>query len=67
MAAAPHKSTRPNSVCPQCGSEFSCGAKAGNETCWCADLPPLVTRRDEASASCYCINCLRQKIFPDRA
>ncbi|HEY6897725.1 MAG TPA: cysteine-rich CWC family protein [Rhodocyclaceae bacterium] len=55
-----------NSVCPSCGRDFSCGAKAGQARCWCFDLPaaPALPMPEgplgAAVASCYCPDCLRR-------
>ena len=49
-----------NSICPQCGKEFECGAKAGLETCWCFSLPRIVSSGE--GADCLCPACLEKKI-----
>jgi hypothetical protein len=45
-------------ICANCGAAFVCGMAAGNERCWCADLPPLMPVPD-TPAGCYCPDCLR--------
>jgi len=46
-------------VCPACGSIFTCGMAAGEERCWCADLPPLPKESlDSATPGCFCPKCL---------
>lgn len=30
------------SVCPRCGAGLRCGNIAGDATCWCAQLPPIM-------------------------
>ncbi|MEW5797953.1 MAG: cysteine-rich CWC family protein [Bacteroidota bacterium] len=49
-----------NSICPQCGKEFACGAKAGSETCWCFSLPRVVSPHE--GTKCLCSACLAKKI-----
>jgi hypothetical protein len=46
--------------CPECGASFTCGAQAGNETCWCDDLPPLSPVSPDRD--CLCPQCLAQAI-----
>ncbi|MGB7543046.1 MAG: cysteine-rich CWC family protein [Burkholderiales bacterium] len=50
------RSGRPFSACARCGAPFECGAAAGLERCWCAELPALTSPAPEAS--CYCPRCL---------
>jgi len=45
----------PESRCAQCGAAFVCGMKAGEERCWCAELPPL---EPVAGRDCLCRSCL---------
>ncbi|MEW6515014.1 MAG: cysteine-rich CWC family protein [Pseudomonadota bacterium] len=45
--------------CPACGREFICGMAAGDQHCWCADLPP-VSVPATAPAGCHCPDCLRK-------
>ncbi|MDO8958740.1 MAG: cysteine-rich CWC family protein [Rhodocyclaceae bacterium] len=43
--------------CPRCGATFTCGMEAGQEKCWCADLPPLPI--DPVVPGCFCPDCLK--------
>jgi hypothetical protein len=45
-------------LCPGCGKAFTCdpGGK-----CWCAALPPVAPRPDEA-ATCFCPDCLAERV-----
>lgn len=58
----------PTSVCPQCGAQFRCGMEGGDEECWCAGLPPLLSlpapADPAAPATCLCPACLKKKLFP---
>ncbi len=47
-------------VCSQCGATFLCGIAAGNDRCWCFDLPPALAVR--ADTACLCPACLMQAI-----
>lgn len=60
------------SVCPACGTVFSCGMvdrlvdRKMAEPCWCVQLPRLVAGelvpvKDGAQAKCFCPDCLRQR------
>ncbi|MFA6312377.1 MAG: cysteine-rich CWC family protein [Sterolibacterium sp.] len=54
--------TQPSTnTCPRCGAIFACGMQTGQEPCWCAELPVLKVKADQAS-SCYCPACLKQLI-----
>jgi hypothetical protein len=46
-------------VCPRCGARFTCGMKAGEQRCWCAELPRL-TANPELRKSCFCPDCLKE-------
>jgi hypothetical protein len=43
-------------ACPHCAEIFVCGVAAGEEKCWCEELPPL--QADHGIKGCYCPNCL---------
>lgn len=45
-------------ACPRCGATFVCGNEAGAPTCWCAELPPVLSLPANG-AGCYCPACLR--------
>ncbi|MEK7736847.1 MAG: cysteine-rich CWC family protein [Pseudomonadota bacterium] len=45
-------------TCPRCGAAFTCGIAAGEDPCWCLDLPPLAAIQPDSG--CYCPACLRQ-------
>lgn len=47
------------SFCPRCAKTFTCGALAGQPTCWCANLPVLPSA-EKTALSCYCPVCLRE-------
>lgn len=47
--------------CPACGAEFSCGPQAGENHCWCDNLPPLEPS-SAPGAECLCPACLRKAI-----
>ncbi len=57
------------SVCSRCGSQFGCAMADGLDApCWCTALPPVVpvprgeAGEIDASASCWCPDCLRKHI-----
>lgn len=45
-----------NERCSECGTRFHCGA--GEDACWCAELPPVECR--PSARSCLCPACLRR-------
>jgi hypothetical protein len=50
------------SVCPRCGTEFSCGMvdDKSDAPCWCTQFPPMpLPKPGAAIASCYCPACLK--------
>ena len=61
MTQQPGFSQAKQKACSNCGASFTCGASAGNEACWCYDLPhiPPVTAKDE---DCLCPRCLTEAI-----
>lgn len=53
------RTTPSTNVCPACGTSFTCGMAAGEASCWCASLPPLLAVPDaRTEAACYCPACL---------
>jgi hypothetical protein len=44
--------------CVRCGKAFGCGRAAGENKCWCEDLPPSGLPADPA-ADCLCPDCLK--------
>lgn len=52
--------TKKNSKCPQCGTEFDCGVKAGQNTCWCYAYQPVISPVE--GDECLCPACLEKKI-----
>ena len=56
--------TRPPepSLCPECGDPVRCGARLGEDTCWCTELPKVKPRVGEGEARCLCERCLRRRI-----
>jgi ribosomal protein L34E len=51
-------------LCPQCGGRFVCGIAAGDDRCWCFDLPAVMPVRPDTA--CLCPNCLREAIEAKR-
>jgi len=53
-----------NSVCQRCGLGFRCGVVAGQDSCWCFDLPRVSKAapapKNLEGKSCYCPNCLNE-------
>ncbi len=49
-------------TCPRCGTVFTCGLAAHEESCWCFDLPRVITRARSSREGCLCPNCLKQQI-----
>ena len=41
--------------CSRCGISFGCGAKAGENDCWCSRYPPVTPT---VGATCLCPACL---------
>ncbi len=50
---------RGQAACGRCGTVFACGMLAGEERCWCADLPPLVP---VPGRGCLCRQCLEEEL-----
>jgi hypothetical protein len=60
-AQAPVAGTAPDPTrCARCGQTFGCGARLSS--CWCQALPPLDLTRIEATAGCYCPDCLAELV-----
>lgn len=57
-------SEKPNGerACPRCGTVFSCGLAAHEESCWCFELPRIVTRAQSSREGCVCPACLKLQI-----
>lgn len=50
--------------CPRCGKPVDCGMRAGRKTCWCFDLPHVLTvpKAEDGGEACLCEDCLRKGI-----
>ena len=53
-------------TCPRCGATFTCGAAAGESSCWCGVLPRL-TFVDPAIPDCLCPDCLEAALQAQRS
>jgi hypothetical protein len=62
MPESPLPIAATNTVCAACGAAFHCGFRAGENHCWCADLPKLMPMPDEGTSACLCEACLRAEI-----
>jgi hypothetical protein len=50
-------------TCPRCGAHFTCGIAAGEERCWCFDLPNVILLTSIGSdEGCLCPDCLQAVI-----
>jgi hypothetical protein len=50
-------------LCPRCGRANECGMEKGETTCWCFELPHLLSVSEtEHSGRCYCRQCLSRMI-----
>ncbi|MEW6687926.1 MAG: cysteine-rich CWC family protein [Pseudomonadota bacterium] len=49
--------------CARCGAAFHCGMQAGEERCWCSDLPPLAP---VPGRGCLCRACLEEELKTER-
>lgn len=56
-------------ACPRCGEGFTCGMAAGEQSCWCAELPNVISLDgilfpgdDVKYEDCLCPNCLQELI-----
>jgi hypothetical protein len=52
-------------ICPGCGAEFSCGPQAGEDRCWCDELPPLAPSTAPGT-DCLCPACLAKAVVAAR-
>jgi hypothetical protein len=50
----------PPEQCSRCGAAFQCGMLAGEDHCWCMDLPHIMPMKD--LTRCLCPACLEQEI-----
>jgi len=55
------------SRCPECGAELRCGARLGEERCWCDDLPALAPDPSLPDGACLCEACLRRRLAAQEA
>ena len=51
---------RCQATCGRCGAVFRCGAEAGDPTCWCVELPPVLP--PDPAATCLCPACLQAEV-----
>ncbi|MCH8227574.1 MAG: hypothetical protein IIC63_04075 [Proteobacteria bacterium] len=49
-----------NKNCSICDTEFTCGAKQEDQTCWCTAVPAIMPT--EFTQDCRCQSCLTQAI-----
>ncbi len=47
-------------TCTQCHTVFECGAGDPSKTCWCAELPKIISPTD--TRDCLCPKCLKNRI-----
>ncbi|MES2622014.1 MAG: cysteine-rich CWC family protein [Bacteroidota bacterium] len=47
-------------VCEQCKAVFECGAFDTTQSCWCNELPKVISPKD--TTACLCPTCLSEKI-----
>lgn len=45
--------------CPRCGKTFTCGMQAGQERCWCSEMPTLPAPYRQGKG-CFCPDCLKE-------
>ena len=45
--------------CARCGAVFTCGMQAGQEPCWCAELPAI---EPVPGRNCLCQACLKDEL-----
>ena len=54
--------------CSRCGAGFRCGRESGEQACWCAALPNVLSVPDNAvGGDCLCPDCLGRAIDAARA
>lgn len=50
-------------LCPRCGHANECGMEKGQTTCWCFELPHVLSASEtEQGGRCYCRACLARMI-----
>ncbi len=66
MPTQPLKQPAEPTRCPECDAEVRCGAALGEETCWCAEFPPVQPRleglAEGTQPACLCEACLRKRV-----
>ena len=51
--------SKADDTCPLCGESVGCGVVAGQEQCWCFDMPASVKKPEGLDKkSCLCRSCL---------
>ncbi|MCB2211892.1 cysteine-rich CWC family protein [bacterium] len=50
-----------NTRCPECGAVFTCGIAAGEDRCWCMELPYLAGEMI-GDGACLCPECLQRAL-----
>jgi len=48
-------------ICIGCEAALDCGRAAGQDHCWCADQPRILSV-PEVGTGCYCPACLEREI-----
>jgi hypothetical protein len=61
VMAGPQDASSQGNNCARCGTSFSCGMQAGEASCWCSVLPPVLPLPSDGSG-CYCPDCLNSMI-----
>ncbi|MBL8852180.1 MAG: cysteine-rich CWC family protein [Planctomycetaceae bacterium] len=51
-----------NTTCGACGAELRCGYRAGEDHCWCRELPRLMPVPGDVGTACLCEACLREEL-----
>ena len=59
MYGNPRIDKNSETICEECGVEFSCDISAGKDTCWCFDYPNVLKSESKV---CLCKDCLDKKI-----
>ncbi len=49
-----------NTTCGRCGTKFRCDYQAGCESCWCLELPKVLSPTN--AEACLCRDCLVAEI-----
>jgi hypothetical protein len=50
-----------NQICPNCGQEFVCDIKTGEDKCWCMNYPQVISVPN-SNSKCFCPNCIKAEI-----